>query len=347
MASFGSIIGNLGTQFKLPEFGISELLDGQQTKTPTVAGIVANGVQKNTQTQAPASNTQNLTSGNSGQYSGSYSSGGGSVAVDPAVAAYNAQANQYQDAYNALDGQLQAGIGNLQNGYNSNLNTLNDNNAVATRNYNTSVGQNTQNFLSTKNNINTTTRNNANSLQRLLGLNGAGNSSAATEAAPYAAALQGSQNLNGAQTTYANNQANLDTSFGDTKRAYEQKLKDLDQSLFAGKQGLQSQIAQQRVNLLNQITGAKTLAGDTSGNNQRSQQVKDLLASLTGLSNNYASPVQVDTNLNYTAPTAQDYSLGSQAVASNGQSGAASDIANPFLSLLTQKRDQYGQPIYG
>lgn len=269
------------------------------------------------------------------------------------AAAYDSQAGQYQSQLGQLDPSQATALSNLQNQYNGQYNTAQDQFAKAQRDYNTSVANNTNSFLGTKDSILNNTRANANALQRLLGLNGAGNSSAALEQAPYAAALQGTQNLNGAQQTYAQNQAGLDTNFSDTKDNYKKTLDDLQQQLYQNQNATKASIAQQRASLLNNLSQAKINAAVTRGasydtakaQNNYDGQINDLLSQITGYGNNYASPIALKNNVTYTAPTAQSYSLGQQAVASNGQSGATGDISPTFLNLLTGRRDQYGNPL--
>jgi hypothetical protein len=100
------------------------------------------------------------------------------------------------------------------------------------------------------------TRATSNALQRLLGLNGAGNSSAALEQAPYAAGLQGNQNLNAAQQNYSTNTTRLKTSKEDADRGFKNAYEDLDTQKYGQENSLRSTIAQTRAGLLDKIAQA-------------------------------------------------------------------------------------------
>jgi hypothetical protein len=249
-----------------------------------------------------------------------------------------------QNQLDQLDPSLQTGLGNIGNSYNLQANRLDQQKAVGQRNYNTGVQQNDQSYANNRNGIATNTRANTTALQRLLGMNGAGNSSASYELAPYAAGLQGSTQLNQAQQVYGNNRNSLDTSWGDTQRSYTNSLEDLNNQRYQQENGLRSSIAQSRAQILNQM-------GQASGNPQQyASQVNDLLSQITQLGQQYQNPVLRSADVSYAAPTTSNYFLnGGQAQAAQGgqlQGGAASDLNPTFLNLLAGgQRDPYGNLI--
>jgi hypothetical protein len=249
-------------------------------------------------------------------------------AYDPNAALYSTINSQLSQ----LDPQLQVGLQNIGNSYNLGANRLDQQNAAAQRDYTTGVNQNTQSYTNTRNGIIQNTNATANALQRLLGINGAGNSSAAYEQAPYAAGLQGSQNLNSAQQTYGGNASKLDTNWQDTQRSYGNAMQDLGNQKYQQENALRSSIAQTKANLLAQLSNPDT------------NQINSLLGQITSLGQQYANPVLRTADVSYAAPSTDQYTVGPQAQISN-QAGATNDINPTFLGLLTGQRDQYGNLI--
>lgn len=286
--------------------------------------------------------------------------GGSNVATgDPNTAAfYDDQANQLGGQLPNLDRQQDVGLQNIINSYNLGANRLDEQKGVAQRNYDTSTQQNTRNYLNSRNGIMSNTRATANALQRLLGINGSGFSSAAQEQAPYAAGLQGSQNLSQAQNTFGNNAQSLDTNWQDTQRGYTNAFEDLGRQKYQQENSLRASIAQTRANLLDKISQAKVNAGLARGQSYGQavsarapyqQQVNDLLSQITGLGSQFANPVMRTQDVSFKAPDMGQYSLGNfSAPTTQLQGGAQSDLQPTFLGLLTgqqKQRDQYGNLI--
>lgn len=234
-----------------------------------------------------------------------------------------------------LDPQLNVGLENIGNSYNMGANRLDQQNAMARRNYETAGQENMGAYRNTRNGIVQNTNATANALQRLLGINGSGNSSAAYEQAPYAAGLQGSQNLSQAQTTYGGNQSKLDTNWQDTQRSYNNSRDDLNNQRYQQENNLRSSIAQTKASLLSQLATPDTA------------QINGLLGQITQLGRQYANPVMRTADISYAAPSVDGYNLGRTGVTNPGQAGAVNDINPTFLGLLQGQRDQYGNLIQG
>lgn len=278
---------------------------------------------------------------------------------DPNTAAYyNDQASQLQGQIGNLDGQMNVGLQNIGNSYNLQGNRLDQQKAASQRNYDTSTQQNDQSYSNNRNGIMQNTRANATALQRLLGINGSGNSSAAYEQAPYAAALQGSQQLNQAQTTYGNNQTGLNNNWQDTLRGYTNAWEDLNNQKYQQENNLRSSIAQTRASLLDKIGQAKTNAGMAMGQsfataaaarNPYQNEVNSLLQQITQLGSQYANPVMRTADVSFNTPTLANWFVNGQqaqaAAPQQAQGGAASDVSPTFLGLLGQQRDQFGNII--
>lgn len=338
--------------------------------SPNHVGTILNLAPTNIVRTASANTTPNNTSGGNdpnasgtgGYYdtSGNYVSGGGSSyssapTSDPATAAYYQSIIDNLNGQNGrLDSQLNTGLSNLSNSFNTQNNRLNQQKSSAQDTFNTQNQQNMQNYANTRNGIMSNTRATANALQRLLGLNGAGNSSAAIEQAPYAAGLQGSQNLNQAQQNFSTNGTALNKSWKDTQQQYSNALDDLNNQKYSQENSLRSSIAQTRANLLDQIATAGTnknlalgqgYAQAQAARTPYQAQINSLLDSIAGLGNQYANPVLKAQDVNFTAPDQSQFSLGNQATIQN-QAGAGSGIDNNFLSLIgLGQKDKNGNPL--
>lgn len=254
----------------------------------------------------------------------------------------NGLIGQLQGQINQLDPTQAKGFENIASSYNLQGNRLRDQNAVAKRNYEQGVQQNTQSYLGNRNGILTNTRATTNSLQRLLGINGAGNSSAAYEQAPYAAGLQGSQQLNEAQQVYGQNAGKLDTSWQDTQQSYSDSLKDLDRQKYQQENSLRSSIANTRAGLLGRMGEIQKAPSRYTG------QINDLLAQITQLGQQYEQPIKAAPGVAFQTPDQASYLLNqNRGPAPQAQAGgAASDLNPTFLGLLADKeRDPYGRVI--
>lgn len=294
---------------------------------------------------------------NSGVYTG------GGSGTDPLAAAraqygdpsqYDAQIQAYNGQIGGLQGQEAVGLQNNANGYQLEHNRLGDEQAGSEKQYNTGIQQNTQTYQNNRTKTLNASRSNAQALQRLLGINGAGNSSAAYEQAPYAAALQGSQDIGEAQQTFGMNAQNLDTGWQDTQRKYKNAFDDLSTQKFQGDNSVKSNIAQSRADLLDKIATAsvnRNLAnGQTggqaqAGRNQYQPEIDSLLQQITSLGKGYANPVIAAKSVDATPVQLSDYAQGRRLVAQNQPAAGNGDIASNFLPFLAQKRDDlYGTP---
>lgn len=274
---------------------------------------------------------------------------------DPNTAAYyNDQASQLQKTIGGLDAQQGIGLGNLQNSYNTQANRLDQQKAAAQRDYDSSAQQNTQGYLNNRNSIINNTRATSSALQRLLGMAGSGNSSAAYEQAPYAAGLQGSTQLRGAQQTYGNNSSALDTNWQDTQRGYSNAFDDLNNQKYQQENSLRSSIAQTRANLLNQIASANVNAGLANGQNyQQAQaarapyqsQIDDLMSQITNLGSQFANPVLRTSDVKYASPSLNPFLASKQAPIAANAGMDTGAIEPTFLGLLAGKRDNYGNML--
>lgn len=274
------------------------------------------------------------------------------AAADTA-AFYGNQINQLNSQLPNLDQQQNIGLQNIGSSYNKTLNRLDEQKGLARRNYDMSTQRNTKNYVNTRGGIMDNVRSSANALQRLLGMAGSGNSSAAYDMAPYAAGRMGTKNLGQAQETFGNNAQSLDLSWGDTQRQYSNQFEDLNQQKYQQENSLKSSIASTRASLLEKIaaaTGQQKLAGGASYAQAQAsmdpyqQQVNSLLGQITQLGSQYANPIMRAGDVAFNAPTMSQYSLGNGRQAAQ-TGGAASEVDPTFLNILGGQRDEYGNLI--
>jgi hypothetical protein len=271
---------------------------------------------------------------------------------DPSL--YDGQIQSYTGQINGLQGQADQYLQNNANDYNLQGNRLRTNQANDQQAYDQQVQQNTQSYQNNRTKTLNSSRSNANALQRLLGLNGAGNSSAALEQAPYAAALQGSQDIADAQQTYSMNGQNLGTNWKKTQDQYKNAFEDLDNQKYQADNGARSKIAQARADLLDKLATAdvtRNLASGMSGAQAQAARAKyqpeidSLLHQVTQLGSTYDHPIQAQ-NVQAAPLSLADYAAGRNLTAQNSDTAGGSDIQTPFLSLLAgNKKDQYGNPL--
>lgn len=265
------------------------------------------------------------------------------------VAQYADTVRQLQGQVGQLDTTQNVGLGNLTNNYNNSVNRLNEQWGVAQRDYNTGKQDTERGYQSARNSAATNARNKLSALQRLLGVNGAGSSSAAQEAVPLAVAQNATQEIAPVQSTYATNRRNQDTNLEDTQRNYQNNQADLSHQLFAQEQALRQSIAQTRASLLSQIRQAQIQQAVAGGSNYASaaaaqggiaNQVNSLLAQIAQLGNQWQNPVVRTGDIKYAAPDLGQYLLGETAgIAQPGVPG--SDSVNPlFVPLLGQKDEE-------
>lgn len=261
---------------------------------------------------------------------------------------WNDQASVIERQLGQLGGQQKIGEGNINNAYNTSYNRLNEQKAIADRDYGTNKVDTTQGLLSNRNKIATSVRNRTNSIQNLLGLAGSGNSSAAQIAAPFATTREGSGQLDEVQGAFAKNMRKLDTALQDTNRDYSRNKEDLNTNRFQQMQGLKGKIAQGRASLLDKIASIKVnqrlAAGDGYSKAREARgdyqnQINSLLEQITGYGKQYANPVNRVGNVKFAAPSLDAY---------NYTEGGAFDIQTPaegqinplLIPLLRDRREE-------
>lgn len=257
------------------------------------------------------------------------------------VSLYDQAINNNQSATGALDTQLNTGYGNIDTDYNNQVAALDKAFNRNTQDYTTNKINTTKENQSARSNIDFATGQRANALQRLLGSKGAGSSSAARVAAPYAAAVEGTQQLNQVGDAYAQNMTGLDTTY----KKYSEDVADSRTSLEAQKKTnraeLERTVAQKRQELLTNLATLQAQRAQAAGGNPVAasqatfNQVNALNQTIAGLGKSFAGRVTA-ANPNYVAPELSKYTYNPQSTIGGVNNGANQQIA-PYLNLVQGK----------
>jgi hypothetical protein len=268
---------------------------------------------------------------NAGLFVGSGTGPTAGATVDPTIYNYLDQLT------NNANTQSNNANQSVTDSYNQAYNKLLGSKAIADRNYQQNKDQTLQDNVLARGNIQAGVGQTANSLQRLLGAHGAGNSSAARFAAPYAAALTGAQQNNQVQNAYGRNQQALDTTYGDYNNSYNGSLADLATQK-------QSNLDKNKTDLLTQLSSiaqqrAQVAPGATYGSVvSATQPIQDQINAIGAQRPTIQAPTPA-----YQAPTLQSYDYSRAPAAQINQPGANS-AAQPFLgTLLSAQQDKNKQ----
>lgn len=299
----------------------------------------------NNQSQATGNNTQdNNQMQDYSAWSSTGRSGGSAPAINPAdIMAAQDVINQANFALSQLGGQ--------RNVFNSNLdNTFANYRSKLDNSFNRYKGDYEDNRKSTineqqqaKSKIDQQVRMRANALQRLLGAAGGGDSQAAYELAPYAAARTGSQMRADINNQYGKNLQSLDQGWGRYNTDYQNNLLELsdqrENKRREQEQAFANTEAQARENL---AKGQSALSYAQGGSAEQSRAIREaalpmiyqILQRITDLGAQQVSPVIKDAS--YTAPELAQYTTEN----ANDVQGVDQQLAqeiNPYYQLLLKK----------
>ena len=290
--------------------------------------------------------------GNTGGGAGGGSGGSGGTSYDPAaVALYDQAIGQANAGIGRLGSQEGIGIANVEGDFNNNLQRLLSAKNRTQQQYEGNKVTSTQDNLQARSDIDFATGQRANALKRLLGARGAGSSSASRVAAPYAAALEGTQQLNDVADTFAKNMGALDKSWGDYNFEWDQNKNDLEAQKVNAINAVKSEVANKRVNLLNTLAQLNTqrqqaLGGSAGATVAAAQpylnQVNDIYGQIDNLGRQFQGRVNV-ADPTYSAPDLSAYTYDPRnPVGFGGNQNAQAEAVSPYLSLLlnAKKKEQ-------
>lgn len=251
----GSFVANVGRSLHLPELGISEALGGKNT----YSGTLPNGQQwlgqgktyqeayNNALAYNAARPQQTAAAPSAGADTGIYTAGGGASGGRTTSPNYDFLVD---DQLGRLDGQQNVGMSNILGAYNSAFQTLTNQRDTTRRNYQIQTDQTQQDNVKAKASIDEGVRTNITALSRLLGGKGAGNSSAATILAPYAAGVQGNAQRSDVQDAYGRNMGSIDLAKKDAEDQFETSFGQLGADRGNQENALRAKIADTRAQLL-------------------------------------------------------------------------------------------------
>ena len=246
-----------------------------------------------------------------------------------AAAISSANDSAINAALGRIPGQQDVGNQNIMNSYNSAFARLTGDQGAANQGITNSRNQTMTSNQTARDNIGSSVRNQNQGLQRLLGSHGAGNSSAASILAPFAAAQQGNIQRSQVQDIYGQNMNALDQNQVASDTGYRNSFGTLAQDKQQKTQDLQSGIDNSRASLLGQRSDAV--------NNQ--PQIQALLNAMTQLGLN---PTFTPQSVAVKAPDLAKYSYDqAQGPAIGGNVGpAAQQQTGPFYGLFGQDKQK-------
>lgn len=260
--------------------------------------------------------------------------GGGST-YNPA---YNQSLAQLNQAEQRAGNQYGVAQQNVNNGYTDAFKRLTDANDLQQQQFkDTRLGQN-QDYQSGRQDINQSVGNAYTGLQRLLGSRGAGNSSAASVLAPYAAGQQGNIQSTNLQNTYGKNATLLDNSIASYNSGFDNSKKDLETQKQTNLNAAQTAYNNAKTQILQ-----SRQALNPGNANAYQQQINQLLGQVDQLA---LKPTYVSEAPKYTSPELAALQAGQIAPASiGGVAPGAVQQTGAFANLLGEdkKKQLVGQ----
>jgi hypothetical protein len=263
--------------------------------------------------------------------------GTGSTYDPQQVALYDQAIGLAQNQEGRLDVQQNNALGQLLGQYNTGLSGLNTDKARTETDYNTNKTQSTRDNITANSNIDFSTGRQANALQRLLGSRGAGSSSAARIAAPYAAGLQGSQQRSQVKDAYSQNMGALDTSFNRYNEDWNTSKMGLDNQFADNQNQVKSGIAEKRSGLLQTLANLQAQRASALGGNPAAsaQPYIDQITALSPQIDALGTPRSISVqNPTYAQPDLAKYDYDRTSAPKLQAGNALQEQISPYLSLL-------------
>ena len=160
-------------------------------------------------------------------------SGSGTSAAEQAlknrmIGIYDRQIGDINNNLDSLQGQLDNALASVKGEYDQYKNEQQSAYNSAKNDYDNSTKQNQQNLQTNRNDITNRASSGLRGLLRVLGAMGAGGGSVAKYEAPSMVTKQANQEYSNAGRTYAQNQSNLDTDWGNYNNEFENDKKKLE-----------------------------------------------------------------------------------------------------------------------
>ena len=234
------------------------------------------GLDANKQIADPNRQAENPTGTGTGSWVSGSSSGGSSYNAEEEATKnrmrgiYDRQIQDINNNINSLDQQLENDLAGVKGEYDQYKNEQQSTYEANKNDYDNSTLQNQQNLQTNRNEITNRASSGLRGLLRVLGAMGAGGGSVARYEAPGMVTKQANQEMSGAGRTYAQNQSNLDTDWGNYQNEFENDKKKLE-DWYSGQVKAKKQANEERKqSLLNDLVtayGNRAQYGGEYGNN--------------------------------------------------------------------------------
>lgn len=273
---------------------------------------------------------------------GSGNGGGSGSSEDAATNArmrgiYDQQISDINRNLGTQDVQLNNALAGVKGEYDTYKNEQQSSYNQAKNNYDQSSLQNRQNLQFNRNTITNNASSAMRGLLRMLGAMGAGGSSVARYNVPEMVRNQANDEYNNAGKTFAQNQQNLDTNWGNYKINAENDRKKLEDWYNGQVKSKQQESEERKQSLLNELVtayGNRAQYGGDYGNNvsdafNRIAQSRDAVTNL----GQYTTPNYTGTTAVYNAPSLDNYNANTASVAT-GTTDSNTSASSPLLTAL-------------
>ena len=263
---------------------------------------------------------------------------------------YDRQINDINSNLDSMDRQLENSLAGVRGEYDTYKNEQQSAYDANKNDYDKSTLQNMQNLQSNRNDITNRASNGLRGLLRVLGAMGAGGGSVARYEAPNMVTAQANQEYNNAGKTYAQNQSNLDTDWGNYKNQFENDRKKLEDWYNGQVKAKQQENYEKRQSLLSDLVSAYTnraqYGGDYNGNiNSTYDRIADFRNKINDLGQ-YAKPNYTGKTAVYNAPDLAAYNANNTDLTTSveeSDTGATSQLLTALRGLNKKKdNNPYG-----
>jgi hypothetical protein len=244
-----------------------------------------------------------------------------------------------------LDPQRQQFLNNLSSTYANYRTNLQNQYGRNKGQYDNSVSTANQNRVSANGQIDGKVRQRANSLQRLLGAAGAGDSEAASIYAPYAAARTGTQLRNQVNQQYGSTVQDLNYNWGQYQTDYDNSLKQMGDEENNQRNAKLADFLQRQYDLENQKRQAEAAVSYAQGGNAAQAKalresalprMYQLLQEITALGNQQVTPTAKD--ISYTSKPVEQFTVQDPGDI-QGVDPAMADTTSPYYQWLLRQRE--------
>lgn len=229
------------------------------------------------------------------------------------------QQNQANAALGRIGDQRNIGNQNIESSYNQSLQGLLNSSSRAKQDYDLTKGRDLEDNRNARASTDRSVARSSTGLQRLLGSQGAGSSSAAQILAPFAVARQGTERLGEIQSSFGRNQQNLDLGFDRTKEDEKNQRSALDLEKIRRGNELEAGLLQNEAGIRGQLSNfdiarAKAqgqdytqIRGDVQGYNNT---INQLLSRIDQLGNQFQNAIGPAKGVTFDTPDLSQYNTG-------------------------------------